>query len=265
MFDRPERDRSLTAKFLSTLRDKLAYTQEEMAELFGVSKKTYARWERGNYAPKPSILYPSLAALLLTGSASTSIKNVIRDFIGKESLPFDIRARLRAGDSKSGPNLLDKSKKQSIIIMKKGSTPPEKYEMNSIGMWGFGPIDYDYITFELFQNTSKGDILLLKFIIPSQGLRHNNNTQSQGHSKAVQAILSRDAIVASQTINSIVYDNNDIDKKVYFYSFQLETKLLPSHILYYKVEIVKFIESEKEEEPFDKIVIWSAEGNIEIQ
>ncbi len=45
----------LTMEQLKEIRKKLGYTQVEMAELLGVGKKTYLRWEKGLYLQNTSM------------------------------------------------------------------------------------------------------------------------------------------------------------------------------------------------------------------
>jgi transcriptional regulator with XRE-family HTH domain len=44
----------ITGKYLRVEREKLGFTQEQMASLLGVTLNTYSRWERGRFLPHAS-------------------------------------------------------------------------------------------------------------------------------------------------------------------------------------------------------------------
>lgn len=63
-------------KFIATMRKQLNLTQNELAELIGISSKTVSKWECGNGMPELSLMLPLCKILKINLNELFSGENV---------------------------------------------------------------------------------------------------------------------------------------------------------------------------------------------
>lgn len=74
--------------FLKTLRNEKGLTQEQLAEVFGVSGRTVSRWETGNNLPDLSIL------IQMAEYYGVDIKNILNGEKESENMDKELRETL---------------------------------------------------------------------------------------------------------------------------------------------------------------------------
>jgi len=95
---------------LKSLRKAKGWTQEEMAEMIGISPQSVSKWERGDTCPDISLL-PALANLYQTSIDSIIGMDKINDKKIKAELHNDSHECLRSGNYAEAASILSKALK----------------------------------------------------------------------------------------------------------------------------------------------------------